>query len=111
MSELAAEVIPTEEGVLLRLGGTLGVAELLEFERVLDQVKVAPAGRLVVDLSGIRVLTSAGLGALLRMQTHFTRQECAVRLAAAPPAIDNLLRKAALDRVFTLASSVADAFA
>jgi anti-anti-sigma factor len=81
-----------------------GAAEA--FERQLQQLFRTGYRHLVVDLSGVDALDSAGIRALVRGHTTAQRVGGSLRLAAAPPAVSHVLELAHLAGVFEIYASV-----
>jgi anti-anti-sigma factor len=81
-----------------------GAAEA--FERQVQQLFRSGYRNLVVDLSGVRMIDSAGIRALVRGHTTGQRVGGTLRLAAAPAAVANVLEIAHLAGVFEIYDSV-----
>jgi anti-anti-sigma factor len=81
-----------------------GAAEA--FERRLQQLFRGVARHLIVDLSGVDSIDSAGLRALVRAHTAGERVGGSLRLAALQPAVLDVLENAHLTGVFELYRSV-----
>ena len=81
-----------------------GAAE--EFERQLQQLVRAGHTNLLVDLSGVDTIDSAGLRALVRAHTTAQRMGGTLRLAACRPAVSRVLALANLDTVFSSYESI-----
>jgi anti-anti-sigma factor len=81
-----------------------GAAEA--FERHVQQLFRAGYRDLVVDLSGVRAIDSAGIRAFVRGHTSAQRVGGTLRLAAAPPAVSRVLELANLAGVFEIYPSV-----
>src|SRR5215211_9166625 len=81
-----------------------GAAEA--FERQLQQLYRTGYRHLVVDLSGVTALDSAGIRAFVRAHTTAQRVGGTLRLAAAPPAVSRVFELAHLAGVFEMFSSV-----
>jgi anti-anti-sigma factor len=81
-----------------------GAAEA--FERQLQQLYRTGYRQLVVDLSGVTALDSAGIRALVRGHTTAQRVGGSLRLAAAPAAVSHVLDVAHLTSVFEIYDSI-----
>ena len=81
-----------------------GAAEA--FERHLQQLYRGGYRHLVVDLSGVRLIDSAGIRAFVRGHTTAQRVGGTLRLAAAPAAVARVLELAHLAGVFEIYDSV-----
>lgn len=67
--------------------------------------------QVVLDLSQLTFIVSAGLSALISAQREARRRGGSVHLAAARPTIANLLRVTRLDEMFAIYGSLQDALA
>ena len=65
--------------------------------------------QLIVDLSGIEVIDSAGLGELVLVQLWSQASGCAIKLASPPPNVLELLRLTNLVSVLEIYSTIEDA--
>ena len=81
-----------------------GAAEA--FERHLQQVSRSGYRQLVIDLSGVQAIDSAGIRALVRGHTTALRLGGRVRLAAPSPAVRRVLELSHLLSVFEIYESV-----
>jgi anti-sigma B factor antagonist len=109
MSEFSCEVSEQGGGLVLKLGGQMTLAEMDDFDREVARVAARRPSRIVLDLADLRMISSAGIGALLKLQRRAQELKCDLRLAAPPFAIEDVLRKARLDAVFTIVPTVGDA--
>lgn len=81
-----------------------GAAEALE--RQLQQLLRSGSRHLIVDLSGVTAIDSAGVRALVRAHTSALRLGGRLRLAALPPALATVLELSNLGNVFDVYESV-----
>ena len=81
-----------------------GAAE--SFEQHLRQLYQSGYRHLIVDLSGVREIDSAGIRALVRAHTTAGRVEGSLRLAAPSPEVLRVLDVTRLDNVFDVHDSV-----
>jgi len=65
--------------------------------------------RIVIDLGGLAHLSSAGIGALVRITAQANTQEQTVALAGPTPLVAGVFAATRLDRFFTVYPSVAAA--
>lgn len=100
---------PNARGVVARLVGTLGAADAEALEQKLLKVIGGEPRRVVLDLSGLTMLGSAGIGALLKLKRRVELGGGQFYLAAVPTAIQDILTFSKLKRLFTLSPSVEQA--
>jgi anti-anti-sigma factor len=81
-----------------------GAAEALEQQ--LQQLLRAGHRTVVIDLSAVTMIDSAGIRSLVRGHTTAQRLGCTIRLAAVPPEVARVLDAARLGGVFELHGSV-----
>jgi anti-sigma B factor antagonist len=89
------EVVTPNE---LRLIGDLDAAAVATFDEALAAVLAKPSARLVLDLSGVTFLASAGLACLIR--THGAHPNVVLR--APTPAVTRLLEITGTKKVFRI---------
>lgn len=88
----------------LTLGPTLGALS----QRIRKELESAPAG-LVLDVSQVTIVDSAGLGELTMVYTLAARRNCAVVLAGVPTTLRHSLELTRLDLLLPSAADVAAA--
>jgi anti-sigma B factor antagonist len=93
----------SEQGgeVVLRIEGSLDAMSTPELRPTLEELVAARTPRVTVDVSGLRLIDSSGVGAIVSLYKRMRAQGCHVvvrGLRDQPLAIFRLLR---LDRVFT----------
>ena len=71
--------------------------------------RLTPGSDVVVDLSSVAFVDSAGVGALVGFYRSARRSGCRVRFAAARPGVRSVLVLIRLDRIFDLAPDVESA--
>jgi anti-sigma B factor antagonist len=96
------DVVTHDDGSLrvVRLSGSAGTEQVAEMERQLRDLAEWP-GPLVLDLSGLRFVNSAGLGAMIA--AHRRCRECGGTFCVAGPqeGVANILHITHLDRLFS----------
>lgn len=97
-------------GLVMKLSGQFTYRETDEFDREARRLAARMPPLLVLDLSDITMLTSAGIGALLRLQKTMTGLQCTVRMAAPPAEIAQMLQLSRLSDVFQVSRTVDEAF-
>lgn len=81
------------------------------FERVTAAYEGGEQGSVVLDLSEVRLISSAGLGHLVVLGRKLSDVDAVLVLAAANRTVLKLLRTVGLDRVFPHFASVEEALA
>jgi anti-anti-sigma factor len=109
MSAFQFQMVEQPTALVLKLTGALSVAEAEEFERQFPALVRNRHKRIILDLTDLALLTSAGIGSMIRLQRQMLDAGGDVRLAGVQPAIADVLRKARLDQVFGLFGTVAEA--
>ena len=102
MSNLTCHWSKQDNGIVLSLSGQLSLAETGKFDAEIEDILEQKPERLVVDMSGLSAIGSAGLGALLKLQLRGRQQKCEVRLTGLQPNIEEVIKAARLDSVFTI---------
>jgi anti-sigma B factor antagonist len=75
----------------------------------LDSAARDAAGRLVVDLSDVQLLTSAGIGMLIQVRGTCAALKGAIALCGVSEAVLDVLRVTKIDRVLAVRASPAEA--
>jgi len=109
MDELRCEVYEEAGGMVLRLDGQFAYAAMEEFEKHVLRLLDRRPKLLVVDLSGVRFISSAGIGALLKLHRRMLPVGCQVKLAAAHPETDRILRMTNIQSVVPMVATVSEA--
>jgi len=79
-----------------------------ELEALAGRMPAAPA-RIVVDLSGVRYLNSSNLARLLRLRRELIEADGKLAICGGNSQVQSVFRATGLDRIFLIASDVADA--
>lgn len=106
MSGLHCQVRRHDKGFVARLTGTFGSAEADTLDNELMPAMGAAPGRVILDLSGLEMLGSAGVGAMLKLRRKVDEAGGKLVLADVPENIMKILEFSELHRVFTTAMSV-----
>ena len=105
----ACELFEEDRGLVLKIGGQLTFDEIEEFDKLTRRVAARKVRRVVLDLSDLRIITSAGIGALLKLRRTLIAQNCTVHLAALRPEIARLMELTGLTKSFQVYPTVAEA--
>jgi anti-sigma B factor antagonist len=109
MSTLAISHSDTPTAVVIRLAGELGINTSQDLERHLTQECARHPRVTVFDLSGLEFMSSLGLGVLVTYRRAAQRWGGRVAVAAARPAIVEVLKRTGLASTLDLRDTVADA--
>ena len=109
-SALELERVAGSDGdrVILRLKGKLSLESVPSF---LQAVRPEPAGRLVLDMSGVSFLDSAGVGALVQVYVHRRNKGHTVGLAGLTTQGSAIIQVAGLRKLFPTYASAEEALA
>jgi anti-sigma B factor antagonist len=95
--------------LILRADGGLNVEIAGQLGQELEQVVQSGIGKLIVDCGGLRWISSAGLGTLVRLHKRLRDRGGELKLAAIDAAVVRMLELTRLNRVFELYTTVGDA--
>jgi anti-sigma B factor antagonist len=94
----------SKEGVLiLKLSGPLTLANMFTFQ---NDLKAADARVVILDLSDVPYMDSAGMGVILNYHVSSARKNQRLILAATNPRVHALLEMTKVDKVLTLAPTL-----
>lgn len=108
-STLAVKIEKTADTVIVQLIGEVGLGGVDELERGLRPVLAARCALSIIDMSGLKFISSLGLGLLVELQRGITRNGGVVRFAALQPLVRDAIVKCRLDAVLPLFASVDEA--
>ena len=100
-----------DSAVVVHLRGTLGMAEVAPLDAGLARIADEKPTRVVVDLSGVEMIASAGMGSLIAFRREVHAAGGTVTLAAATPQVGESLRRAFLNKLFKMCATVPEALA
>lgn len=103
---LTIDVEEHDRSCVLRLDGQMTFAESELFEQQVQRLIARRPKRLAVSLAGVSMITSAGIGALLRLNKRMAEIGAPVILAAARPDIERVLKMSGLDKLLRFEASV-----
>jgi anti-sigma B factor antagonist len=106
---LEIQIEDSRDYVVCRPKGELDAFTVSQFREVLAELSTRP--RLVIDLSEVPFMDSAGLGALIGGIRRTREQGGDVSVACNRPTLIRLLRTTGFDRVVTVADTVEEAAA
>ena len=104
---LTVEVLPQEAGLphVLRLTGPVVLDTLPEFR---SKVQTDRSHHLVLDMSGVPYVDSAGIGALTMLYVRHQRDGHAVCLLGATDRVHEVLKLARVDQFFQFIDSLSE---
>lgn len=109
MNGLTCQIVNEPGAVVLKIAGQITYAEVEEFEKQYARAASTRPSVFVLDMSEVSAMSSAGIGALLKLDVKMRAQKCPLRIAAPQPNIAEVFRLARLDGVFKILPSVAEA--
>jgi anti-anti-sigma factor len=98
--------IPQPPPTLVTVAGDIDIASAPSLRRHLLSI---PDSSTVLDLSGVQLLSAAGLTELIDLRDRLTRADARLALAAAPRLVRRVLAITGLDDTMMLADTVDDA--
>lgn len=102
--------VEEREGVkILRLHGELGVSEGTQLVEAAGEALVGRGACAIVEMSDVSYLSSAGIGALVRIVAQANTQEQRVVLASLTPFVADVFSATRLDRFFEIHPGVDEA--
>lgn len=84
------------------LTGDFTFAENANFRRLVEEVVAATPAAVTVDLSGVRLLDSAGLSMLVLLRDRLSDRRTPVTLSRPPAQVDRILSVVDFNKLFTI---------
>jgi anti-sigma B factor antagonist len=104
--DLDAQISEHPQGIVVKFAGDIGMIEVdalaAHFKRILERKPKL----VVIDLSGVGMLASAGIGSIIALRRDLGKTGGAVRLAATRPQVRESLRRALVDRIVQMFDTV-----
>ena len=94
----------------MSLAGDVGMSELAVLTEHCRKALERSPKLIVLDLSGVTMIASAGMGAMVALRRDAGKLGCQVRLAAIRPQVKEALKRALFDRIFQMFDTVDQAF-
>ncbi len=104
---LEIQVEPADQYTVCRPIGELDAFTVSQFRQSLTELASSP--RLLIDMSGVPFIDSAGLGALIGGIRRAREMGGDVAVACNRPSLTRLLRTTGFDRIVTVAETVDEA--
>jgi anti-sigma B factor antagonist len=102
---------PRGNATVLHLSGEIREADEDQFISTVTKLIDRPGARVVLDMSEITYVTSAGLGAMVRVTAQANTQRAKVVIGAPSPFVSGVLEITALNRYFDVYPTIDDAAA
>ncbi len=109
MSDIACSIANEGTAAVLKVTGQITYSEVAEFEKQAFEAASSKPPVLVIDMSEVSAVSSAGIGSLLKLDVKLRAQKCALRIAAPTPVIADIFRHARLNGVLKILPTVAAA--
>lgn len=106
MTPLSIRRGTSPSGPILELAGDLDFGSTRALRDVLPDLAMAPGQQLIVDLRGLTLCDSSGIGALIAARNQAVAAEATIALAEVPDAVGRVLSIAGLNGVFPVHSTV-----
>jgi anti-anti-sigma factor len=106
VSMLVVRTFPMPVATLVAISGEVDIATVAELR---EHLRAIPGRHTVVEMSGVELLSAAGLTALLELRDRLARVGARVVLAAGPACVRRVLTVSGLDVELALAPTVEDA--
>ena len=108
---LKIDVTHHGRSAVVRLIGAAHMDVSADLQDQLAELIVSPVERIVLDLSDLAFVSSAGLGTFIAAHQRCGRHGCVIRLAAPQARIRQLLELTCLDRILPIFATVEQALA
>jgi anti-sigma B factor antagonist len=95
--------------ILSLRGSFVGGRDVSVFEHAIFNLLKDDVTCIILNLSALRFIDSAGLGAMISTMVSLGRRDGALKLAAVCGEVQNMVKRMSLDRVFEIHETVADA--
>jgi anti-anti-sigma factor len=104
--DLNAQISEHPQGIVVKLSGDIGMLEIDALAARFKQILERKPKLVVLDLSGVGMLASAGIGSMIALRRDLGKTGGAVRLAAIRPQVKESLRRALVDRIVQMFDTV-----
>jgi anti-anti-sigma factor len=111
MDAFKFDVTESAQAVVVAIGGEVGMLEVDALSRGFKGVLDRSPSLVVLDLSGVSMIASAGMGAMIALRRDIAKAGGNVRLAAIRPQVREALRRALFERIFQMFQTVEAALA
>jgi anti-sigma B factor antagonist len=109
LGKLTIQVEQRPAASVVKLAGEAGQEEADELDRQLKAVLASSPPLVVLDLSLLTYIASLGIGPLVSFRNDMTRAGRRVVITAPPSLVRETLRRASLQRIFGIYSTIEEA--
>lgn len=109
MSSLTGDIDQRGSATVLSLSGQIPATEIAELNRLLARATAGRPNRLIIDVNGLTLITSPGVGALLKLSQEVADWDGQLWLVGLQPGVEDIIRDSRLDQVFDIAATIDDA--
>jgi anti-sigma B factor antagonist len=109
LGKLTIQIEQRPAAAVVKLAGEAGQEEADDLAKQLQSVLDAPTNLVVLDLSDLAYIASLGIGPLVSFRNEMTRQGRRVVITAPPSLVRETLRRASLQRIFGIYSTLEEA--
>jgi anti-anti-sigma factor len=109
LGKLTIQVEQRPTAAVVTLAGEAGQEEADGLDKQLQTVLASAANLVVLDLSNLTYIASLGIGPLVSFRNEMTRQGRRVVITAPPSLVRETLRRASLQRIFGIYSTLEEA--
>jgi anti-sigma B factor antagonist len=106
MTNLTVKTTLIEDGFRVALTGDVGAFQFDILDAEVDRLAAANPKRVAFDLSGVTYISSAGLGAFVKLRTALAKHGGQLLIGGAAPEIAKAFKRSKLDRLLTFVDSV-----
>lgn len=98
-------------GTLIQVNGRMDATSAPDFEKQCVEVIEGGESTVVIDLSGLEYISSAGLRSLLASAKKAKASKCTMRVTGLSGMVEEVFQVSGLRSVFSTAATIEDAFA
>jgi anti-anti-sigma factor len=91
----------TGMGFLIHVAGTLDLYTMNEFKKETDLLQIRKGDRVILDISGLMHMDSAGIGSILRFLSAVRGPQAKLFLTTPSPMLIQVFKATGLDKFFT----------
>ena len=103
---LKIELTRVEESALVHVTGSINMNSAEDLRRELEKLAVEKAPRIVLDMTGVDFICSAGLGAIISAHLKCRHHKGRVLLVNPQPAVRQILETTRLTKLFPVYDNV-----